>query len=146
MDSINQRNWRVDRTKFDSGRRVVRRRRCGGRSSDERDAQAGEEIGEFLRVRGVAQGLLHHAHFGVEIVRHRDEDGEMIAINARHAQALSQARECLAEARQKLAGKDSIELLASDLRAALAAVGEICGRIDNERMLDQLFATFCIGK
>jgi len=37
-------------------------------------------------------------------------------------------------------------LIASDLRAALNALGEITGRIDNERMLDRLFATFCIGK
>jgi len=104
---------------------------------------------QFVRVSALTGAGL--SELEAEIVRmadscHRDEDGEMIAINARHAQALSQARECLAEARQKLAGKDSIELLASDLRAALAAVGEICGRIDNERMLDQLFATFCIGK
>ena len=38
------------------------------------------------------------------------------------------------------------ELLASDLRGALGALGEISGRVDNERMLDQLFASFCIGK
>jgi tRNA modification GTPase len=44
-----------------------------------------------------------------------------------------------------LAGEAS-ELLASDLRSALAALGEISGRIDNERMLDALFANFCIGK
>jgi hypothetical protein len=31
-------------------------------------------------------------------------------------------------------------------RLALDALGEIVGRIDNERMLDKLFASFCIGK
>jgi tRNA modification GTPase len=36
--------------------------------------------------------------------------------------------------------------LASDLQSALGALGEITGRIDHERMLDRLFATFCIGK
>jgi tRNA modification GTPase len=39
-----------------------------------------------------------------------------------------------------------MELVSSDLRSALDALGEILGKIDNERMLDQLFATFCIGK
>jgi tRNA modification GTPase len=39
-----------------------------------------------------------------------------------------------------------VELLASDLRGALEAFGEIAGKIDHERVLDQLFATFCIGK
>jgi tRNA modification GTPase len=71
---------------------------------------------------------------------------DLIAINARHAQALDEARQSLAAAEAKLAGLGAVELVASDLRGALAAFGEITGRIDNERMLDQLFATFCIGK
>lgn len=71
---------------------------------------------------------------------------EIIAINARHAHALAQAQECLAAAREKIATAAAAELLASDLRGALAAYGEISGRVDNERMLDRLFAAFCIGK
>ena len=38
------------------------------------------------------------------------------------------------------------ELVASDLRGALDAYAQISGKIDNERVLDQLFASFCIGK
>lgn len=77
----------------------------------------------------------------------RSEHGdEVIAINARHADALGRARSALAFAEEKLRTHAASELLASDLRDALAAFGEIGGRIDNERMLDRLFATFCIGK
>jgi tRNA modification GTPase len=75
-----------------------------------------------------------------------DVGGEMIAVNARHAHALTLAREGLARARAKLLENGPIELIASDLRAALSAFGEITGKVDNERMLDQLFASFCIGK
>lgn len=75
-----------------------------------------------------------------------DVGDEVVAINARHAQALATARAALDEARQKVDRGGEPELLASDLRAALAAYGEITGKVDNERMLDQLFATFCIGK
>ena len=71
---------------------------------------------------------------------------DLIAINARHAHALGQARECLAAAATKIADRTAVELLASDLRGVLAAYGEISGKVDNERMLDALFATFCIGK
>jgi tRNA modification GTPase len=71
---------------------------------------------------------------------------DLIAINARHASALGQAISCLADARPKLANEFSSELLASDLRGALNAFGQISGKIDNERVLDQLFASFCIGK
>jgi tRNA modification GTPase len=75
----------------------------------------------------------------------RDPD-DLVAINARHAQALAEARAALAAARGKLVLREPVELVASDLQAVMAAFGEIAGRVDNERMLDRLFATFCIGK
>lgn len=73
-------------------------------------------------------------------------DGEAIAVNARHAHALNEARRAIATASEKLAAEGEIELLASDLRTVLSAYGDIAGKVDNERMLDQLFASFCIGK
>jgi tRNA modification GTPase len=72
--------------------------------------------------------------------------GEVVAINARHAHALTRANQALAAAIEGLKNGLSGELVVSELRAALDAYGDITGRIDNERMLDQLFATFCIGK
>ncbi|MFT3783450.1 MAG: tRNA uridine-5-carboxymethylaminomethyl(34) synthesis GTPase MnmE [Nibricoccus sp.] len=76
----------------------------------------------------------------------QNQGEEIIAINARHADALRRAEGCLIEARSKLENLGASELLASDLRGALDAYGEIGGKIDNERMLDRLFETFCIGK
>ncbi len=71
---------------------------------------------------------------------------DLIAINARHAHALDQARQCLETATAKLRERGSTELVASDLRGALDAFGQISGKVDNEQVLDRLFATFCIGK
>lgn len=73
---------------------------------------------------------------------------EQIAVNARHADALRRAEVSLREA---LAGLSAavplpIELVSGDVRAGMDALGEIAGRVDNERMLDALFANFCIGK
>ncbi len=76
----------------------------------------------------------------------RQAGGEAIAVNARHAHALAEAKTALASARAKLVGQSPIELLAADLRAVVAAYGDIVGKVDNERMLDQLFASFCVGK
>ena len=73
-------------------------------------------------------------------------DENAVAINARHAHALAQAGDCLRRALRNLASRGPAELLASDLRGALEALGEISGKVDNERMLDELFASFCIGK
>ncbi|HVW20948.1 MAG TPA: tRNA uridine-5-carboxymethylaminomethyl(34) synthesis GTPase MnmE [Opitutaceae bacterium] len=71
---------------------------------------------------------------------------DAVAINARHAEALGRARACLEDAAHKLDTSAPPELLASDLRGALDALGEISGKIDHERVLDRLFAEFCIGK
>jgi tRNA modification GTPase len=71
---------------------------------------------------------------------------DLIAINARHADALGRAQSGLEVAAQKMIANEAAELTASELRGALAAFGEIAGRIDNERVLDHLFSTFCIGK
>jgi len=74
------------------------------------------------------------------------DPSDVIAINGRHAHALGTAQTLLEAAEDKLRRSGPVELVASDLRGALEAFGEIGGRVDNERMLDQLFATFCIGK
>jgi len=77
---------------------------------------------------------------------HVEHGPELIAINARHADALSRAKDGLAQSLAQLRAQAPIELVSSELRGVLDAFGEIAGRIDNERMLDQLFASFCIGK
>lgn len=74
------------------------------------------------------------------------DPSDVIAINARHSAALASAQALLEAASAKIQHHEPIELAASDLRGALEAFGEIGGRVDNERMLDELFATFCIGK
>ncbi len=71
---------------------------------------------------------------------------EQLMVNARHAEALDKTH---AYIKQALAGNergDPTELIAAELRAAVEALGEIVGRIDNEEILDRIFATFCIGK
>jgi tRNA modification GTPase len=71
---------------------------------------------------------------------------DLIAVNARHATALSSADLSLQRALAKLSDAEAPELLASELRAGLDSLGEIVGRIDNDKMLDFLFSNFCIGK
>ncbi|MFM9001271.1 MAG: tRNA uridine-5-carboxymethylaminomethyl(34) synthesis GTPase MnmE, partial [Opitutia bacterium] len=73
------------------------------------------------------------------------EDEELV-VSVRHADALRRAAAALLEARRLLSPPVSTELAAGRCREALDALGEIVGRIDNERMLDKLFASFCIGK
>ena len=71
---------------------------------------------------------------------------DQLLVNTRHAQALQQASAFLQQASQKMTQSEPTELVAADIREALHHLGEILGKIDNERILDKLFQTFCIGK
>ncbi len=66
--------------------------------------------------------------------------------SARQADAVSRAREALAHARATLAAGEPVDLIAPELLAATAALGEITGAAATEAMLDGIFARFCIGK
>ena len=63
--------------------------------------------------------------------------------HARDRDALVAALVALNETRQALG---DWELAAESLRSASAALERLIGRIDAERVLDRLFASFCIGK
>jgi tRNA modification GTPase len=52
----------------------------------------------------------------------------------------------LAAARLSLEQADPPEITAVELRAALAAVGDVVGVVDTEDVLGKIFSTFCIGK
>ena len=96
---------------------------------DGRDAEAlRTRLGEILVDREVAPGA------------------EDLVVGVRHGDALLRAAGALQAAQGHLRPPAQTELAAARCREALDALGEIVGRIDNERMLDKLFASFCIGK
>jgi len=66
--------------------------------------------------------------------------------NSRHKRALSLARDSLVHAQQAAKAAMSPEFMALDVREALDHLGAITGETSNEEILDEIFATFCIGK
>jgi tRNA modification GTPase len=87
-----------------------------------------------------------------ETIQNRLEEGLLIPdesaviVSARHAGALQLAKDHVRDSLSKLSSGEAPEFVASDLHAAIEAMGDITGRIDNEAMLDRLFKQFCIGK
>ncbi|HXF11236.1 MAG TPA: tRNA uridine-5-carboxymethylaminomethyl(34) synthesis GTPase MnmE [Desulfuromonadaceae bacterium] len=69
-----------------------------------------------------------------------------VMINSRHQDALNRARSATERTIEALRGTATLELVAIDLRMAVAAVGEIVGKTTTEDLLDSIFSTFCIGK
>ena len=69
----------------------------------------------------------------------------VLVTNARHAAALRDAAASLREVREGLDARPT-DLLAEDLRTALASLGTITGEITTEEVLGEVFKGFCIGK
>ena len=76
----------------------------------------------------------------------KQPNADGVVINARHASELGAAVEAMQQALKQLGCEELTELVAADLRDAIERVGNVVGKVDNERMLDSLFKQFCIGK
>lgn len=67
-------------------------------------------------------------------------------INTRQRAAIDRAREHIRDARAAHEGGIPQDLLATSVRAALHAVGEVTGENVDEAVLTEIFSSFCIGK
>jgi tRNA modification GTPase len=67
-------------------------------------------------------------------------------INSRHASTLLRVRQTLQEALATLSNDLPDDLLSTELRVAIEALGEITGETASEDMVDRIFRDFCIGK
>ena len=110
------------------------------RDDAERDALSGSvydaETIEAVR-RAIADAGWHGEH--IDLSRPH-------LASARQADAVARAREALTHARATLDAGEPVDLVAPDLLAAVAALGEITGAAATEAMLAAIFARFCIGK
>ncbi len=84
--------------------------------------------------------FLHHVR------EMQSDEVDVVVTNARHVEALRNAREALLSAMRGVEQQISGELLATDLRAAQYHLGSITGKITVEDLLGSIFSKFCIGK
>ncbi len=78
--------------------------------------------------------------------RYKAPGQDDVLVCARHAEALANMSDSIAQALDKMRRGEAAELAASDLRDALGSLEQIVGRVDSERVLDLVFSKFCIGK
>jgi tRNA modification GTPase len=71
---------------------------------------------------------------------------QTLITNQRHFYSFLKAEQALQRVNEALETGMSGELLAFDLREALAALGEITGEITTDDLLGSIFSKFCIGK
>ncbi len=70
----------------------------------------------------------------------------LVVTNVRHRDSLVKTEQSLKNALTGLQMELPLDLVAVDLHAALAHIGEITGHVTSEDILDQIFREFCIGK
>lgn len=73
--------------------------------------------------------------------------GGGVATRERHRQAMQRGLAALEAAKALLPrGEEAAELAAEELRSAVRALDSLVGRVDVENVLDEIFASFCLGK
>ena len=73
--------------------------------------------------------------------------GAGIATRERHRQAMQRGLEALRVVLEVLPDGEAVaEIAAEELRVAIRALDSLVGRIDVEIVLDEIFASFCLGK
>ncbi|WP_016777659.1 tRNA uridine-5-carboxymethylaminomethyl(34) synthesis GTPase MnmE [Anaerophaga thermohalophila] len=74
------------------------------------------------------------------------DNDEVVVTNARHYEALKNARDGIIRTRQGLETGISGDFIAQDIREVLHYLGEITGQISTDEVLGNIFKNFCIGK
>lgn len=73
--------------------------------------------------------------------------GAGLATRTRHREALQRGDAALAKAESLLpSGEETADIAAEELRVAIRALDSLVGRVDIENVLDEIFASFCLGK
>ncbi|MDQ7065497.1 MAG: tRNA uridine-5-carboxymethylaminomethyl(34) synthesis GTPase MnmE [candidate division KSB1 bacterium] len=75
-----------------------------------------------------------------------EQGRQSMLVNLRQKEAAARALEALQEAERHFAERLSQEFIASDIRSAMDALGELIGEVTTEDVLGHIFANFCIGK
>ncbi len=113
--------------------------------------------GEKARVEGGRIYLSARTGEGIDLLRdelyrltgwERTTGGEHVFLaRERHLQALTQAREHLADAATHAAQRDAaLDLYAEELRLAQQQLASITGEFTADDLLGVIFGRFCIGK
>ena len=71
---------------------------------------------------------------------------DVIVTNARHIDALKNARTALARVQDGLRSGLPTDLVSQDIREAIYHIGSIVGEISTDEVLGTIFSRFCIGK
>jgi len=91
-------------------------------------------------LQGLTEELLKTVNLGAV------DSNEVVVTNARHYEALQNARQGIIRTKEGLENEISGDFIAQDIREVLHYLGEITGHISSDEVLGNIFKNFCIGK
>ena len=110
------------------------------------EAFPGTPVVAISAVTGEGVHNLEDAVYEAATGGHGLQEPGVVAPNVRHAAALQRALVAVQQVGEGLAADLPPDLLAIDLQAALAFLGDIVGETTTDDVLDMIFAEFCLGK
>ena len=96
-------------------------------------ASSGEGINELKSLLVASNGI-------------SESTTSLVVTNARHYEALVNAKQSLESVKQGLSGETPSDLVAIDVRQTLHHLGSITGAVHADDILGHIFSHFCIGK
>ena len=104
-------------------------------------------VDDHLAVSGKTGAGLKDLLAAVESRLSHRVTGAGVITRDRHKAAIRTAISAMESARNEVEqGPDRYELAAEELRRGIRALDSLVGRVDVEHLLDEIFASFCIGK
>ncbi len=89
---------------------------------------------------------LFREHLNAALVNFEPAEHTAIVASDRQAQNIAQAITQLQRAADILKTGETIDLIAAEVRLALAVLSDLIGETSNETILEQIFSEFCVGK
>ena len=80
------------------------------------------------------------------VVSNNVNNNSIVITNTRHISALKQAIEHCNEALNALMSDCLLDLVSIDIKNIWLSLGDITGNSDNEKIIDDIFSKFCVGK
>ena len=125
---------------------------CAGLTKKELFSLAGKQRPVFFEKMSLGETFFVSAFTGEglgdlkEKLKSLSEDQDVLVSNLRHFKGLKVMDRALRETLNLLQGRGERDLMALELREGLSALYEITGKRLDDRVLDNIFKQFCIGK
>lgn len=108
--------------------------------------QPGEPVVETSALKGEGIGDLEDAIFSLISGDKMVALNTNVMVNLRQKQCLEKARAALEDIKDGLAATIEPDLLAINVRDAVASLGEVTGQVVSDEVIDSIFEQFCVGK